>query len=198
MMELSRLLNKEDMMTSIELCELINKFRIEEGESLKAHKRIMQDIRKELETLANASIRVNEHHLVPVEYVDKKGETRPCYKMNKYWVMQLLNKESAIVRYKTQQYIQALEEQNKLLIERYVLNAPVTTYETQMLGSMIRLQEDRQGMKKGQLKKIVIEKFVGKGTLADIKAQQYEEVCRFISSYTYLDIQIGFNLKGVK
>ena len=43
MMELSRLLNKEDMMTSIELCELINKFRIEEGESLKAHKRIMQE-----------------------------------------------------------------------------------------------------------------------------------------------------------
>lgn len=192
MNELSVLLNKEDMMTSIELCELINKFRIEEGEELKAHKRIMQDIRKELETLAKAGLQVGEHQMVPSSYLSKQNKELPCYKMNKYWVMQLLNKESAIVRYKTQQYIQALEEQNKLLIERYVLNAPVTTYETQMLGSMIRLQEDRQGMKKGQLKKIVIEKFVGKGTLADIKAQQYEEVCRFISSYIYLELQVKF------
>lgn len=99
-------------MTSLEVVDLINKFREEEGNvNIKQHKTLMRDIRNEVIALREAGI-INENNFVPVNYTDAKGEQRPCYKMNKAGIMQMLNKESALVRYKTQQYIEALE--NKL------------------------------------------------------------------------------------
>lgn len=99
-------------MTSLEVVELINNFRKEEGnEVIKEHKTFMRDIRKEIETLKKLNVRV-ENIFVPYSYVAENGKTNPCYKMNKKGIMQMLNKESALVRYKTQQYIETLE--NKL------------------------------------------------------------------------------------
>lgn len=99
-------------MTSLEVIELINNFRKEEGNAtLKRHDVLLRDIRNEIETLKTLGIS-NAHNFVEVTYKDLKGEERPCYKMNKAGIMQMLNKESALVRYKTQQYIEALE--NKL------------------------------------------------------------------------------------
>ena len=103
--------NEEIRMTSKELCELINVFRKEEGnETEKRHDVLMRDIRIELETLANAGID-DAHNFVLVNYTDAKGEKRPCYLLDESGVMQMLNKESAVVRYKTQQHIKALKEQ---------------------------------------------------------------------------------------
>ena len=105
------LLNAEITMTSLEVVDLINKFREEEGHrAVLKHKSFMQSIRTELENLANAGIEVDERNILPVTYLDKKGEKRPCYKMSRSWIMQMCNKESALVRYKTQQYIEALEQ----------------------------------------------------------------------------------------
>ena len=196
MMELSRLLNEEVKMSSLELNDLLNVFRKEEGKEPQGHFTLLRTIDKEIRELENVGISTSYNFVLSSYF--KEGRNYRMYELNKAGIMQILNKESSLVRYKTQLYIQGLEEQNKMLIERYISNAPISLHEVSMLGNMIRLQEDRQGMKKGQLKKIVIKKFVDRGTLADITAQQYEEVCRFISSYTYLDIQIGFNLKGVK
>ncbi len=99
-------------MTSLEVVELINNFRKEEeNEVIKEHKTFMRDIRKEIETLKKLNVRV-ENIFVPYSYVAENGKTNPCYKMNKTGIMQMLNKESALVRYKTQQYIEILE--NKL------------------------------------------------------------------------------------
>lgn len=109
--------NVELCMNSLELETLINKFRQEEGNKKeRVHKRILQDIREELEILKNAGFD-NEHDFVLVEkgYKDKKGEWRPCYLLSKSAVMMLLNKESTIVRYKTQQYITELENRNREL-----------------------------------------------------------------------------------
>ena len=104
--------NQEATMTSLEVVDLINKFRKEEGNStVKEHKTLMRDIRNEIRSLEEAGI-INENNFVPVNYTDVKGEQRPCYKMNKSGIMQMLNKESALVRYKTQKCIEALE--NKL------------------------------------------------------------------------------------
>ena len=98
--------------TSIELVQLINTFRAEEGnETVKEHKTIMRDIRSEIETLNRVGI--NQNNFVPVTYTDKKGEERPCFKMNKAGILQMLNKESAVVRFKTTQYIEKLEKQVK-------------------------------------------------------------------------------------
>ena len=103
------LLNTEIRITSLELVDLINQFREEEGnDTLKLHKTLMRDIRDEVKTLENAGIK-DGYNFVPVEYVDKKGEVRPCYSINRAGVMQILNKESAVVRYKTQLYVEALE-----------------------------------------------------------------------------------------
>ncbi|UEL47329.1 ORF6C domain-containing protein [Terrisporobacter hibernicus] len=104
--------NQEATMTSLEVVELINKFRLEEGNtSEKQHKEFMRSIRNEVEVLERFGIS-NERNFALVNYIDAKGEKRPCYQMNKAGIMQMLNKESALVRYKTQQYIEALE--NKL------------------------------------------------------------------------------------
>ncbi|MFQ9308603.1 MAG: ORF6C domain-containing protein [Paraclostridium sordellii] len=99
-------------MTSLEIVELINNFREEEGNTTKKeHRDFMKSIRKEIETLEKAGI-TNGGNFSLVSYIDVKGEERPCFKMNKAGIMQMLNKESALVRYKTQQYIEVLE--NKL------------------------------------------------------------------------------------
>ena len=100
-------------MTSLEVVELINNFREEEGnEVVLQHKNFMASIRNEVSSLEKAGI-VNELNFKLVSYIDAKGEVRPCYKMNKAGIMQMLNKESALVRYKTQQYIEGLENRLK-------------------------------------------------------------------------------------
>ncbi|HJF35006.1 MAG TPA: ORF6C domain-containing protein [Clostridium perfringens] len=113
MSEIMKITNEEIVtMTSLEVVELINNFRKEEGnEVVKRHDVLLRDIRNEIETLKTLGIS-NAHNFVAVNYTDAKGEERPCYKMNKAGIMQMLNKESALVRYKTQQYIEVLE--NKL------------------------------------------------------------------------------------
>lgn len=113
MSEIINMTNEEIVtMTSLELVELINKFREEDGsETKKEHKTFMRDIRNEIETLRKFKIKV-ENNFVPYSYVAENGKTNPCYKINKSGIMQMLNKESALVRYKTQQYIEVLE--NKL------------------------------------------------------------------------------------
>ena len=44
---------------------------------------IPMEWKTELENLANAGIEVDERNILPVTYLDKKGEKRPCYKMSK-------------------------------------------------------------------------------------------------------------------
>ncbi|SCI82329.1 Uncharacterized phage-encoded protein [uncultured Clostridium sp.] len=99
-------------MTSLEVVELINNFRKEEGnEIVRKHDDMLKSIRKELEVLKNAGVEA-DGNFSEGSYIDKNNQERPCYKMNKSGIMQMLNKESALVRYKTQQYIESLE--NKL------------------------------------------------------------------------------------
>lgn len=104
---------REITMTSLEVVELINNFREEEGsEVILQHKTFMASIRNEIEKLKKAAVEV-EQNFLPYSYVAENGKTNPCFKMNKAGIMQMLNKESALVRYKTQQYIEKLEEKIK-------------------------------------------------------------------------------------
>ena len=105
------LLSVEVTMTSLEVVDLINKFREDEGHrAVLKHKSFMQSIRTELENLANAGVEVGEQNILLAEYIDSQGKKRPCYRMNRFWIMLMCNKESALVRYKTQQYIKSLEQ----------------------------------------------------------------------------------------
>jgi hypothetical protein len=69
----------------------------------------MDKIKKEVEVLKNLGID-NAPNFRVVEYADKKGESRPCYELNRDGMLQMLNSESAYVRYKTIEYINKLEE----------------------------------------------------------------------------------------
>lgn len=101
----------EVRMTSKEVVELINQFRkLEENKSELQHKDFMKSIRVELESLAKAGVEV-EGNFSPYSYIAENGKENPCYLMTEEAVMQMLNKESAIVRFKTQQYIKALKEE---------------------------------------------------------------------------------------
>ena len=98
-------------MTSKELCDLINQCRQLEGnDTLKEHKTLMRDIRTELEALENAGLK-GGYNFVLGEYTDKNNQKRPCYQITKTGAIQILTKESAVVRFKVMEYINQLEQQ---------------------------------------------------------------------------------------
>jgi hypothetical protein len=114
--------DKELRITSVELVDIINDFRKLESESTKRvyvelqHSDFMKKIRKELYVLKALGVD-NGGNISLVEYRDSKGEIRPCYSLNRDGMLQMLNSESALVRYKTIEYINGLEEENRKLKE---------------------------------------------------------------------------------
>lgn len=112
----------------------------------------MASIRKEIESLRNAGIEIAALKIKEGSYVDKNNQVRPCYKMDKAGIMQMLNKESALVRYKTQQYIEALE--NKILEQNtpsYMISDPIKRAE-----QWIKEQKEKQLIE--EQKKLIEEK----------------------------------------
>ena len=120
MRELMLTSNKEVRVASVELVEIINEFRRLESETIGKdfkellHKNLLSKIKTEVETLEKLGI-TNEGNISLVSYKDNKGEERPCYSFNRDGMLQMLNSESALVRYKTIEYIDKLEEENKKL-----------------------------------------------------------------------------------
>lgn len=120
MRELMLTSNEEVRITSVELVEIINEFRKLESETIGKdfkelkHSDFMKKTRKEVETLEKLGIN-NEGNISLVSYKDNKGEERPCYSFNRDGMLQMLNSESTLVRYKTIEYIDKLEEENKKL-----------------------------------------------------------------------------------
>ena len=115
-------LNKDGFITSVDLVEIINYFRNVERESGLTgrlqnplqHKSLLTKIRKEIEVLKNAGLE-HEREFMPGSYTDKQNQKRPCYLLNRDGMLIVLNGESTLVRYKTVEYINKLEEQLKQL-----------------------------------------------------------------------------------
>lgn len=108
-------LSEEFVMDSLQLCETINKYRQEEGKDKKLeHNNLMKSIKTELEALEKAGIR-GEVNFYRSSYVSSQNKKLPCYALTKFGAMQIMNKESAYVRYKTQEYIEELEFRNSVL-----------------------------------------------------------------------------------
>lgn len=129
---------EEFTITSIELKDLINQFRLEEGNTTeKDHKHLMRDIRNEISSLNAAGICESNFGLT--SYIDSQGKERPCYSMNKAGALQMLSKESATVRYKTVCYIEKLEKENKeLKRDSYLIDDPI-----ERAKAWIREQEEK-------------------------------------------------------
>ena len=99
--------------TSIELVQLINHFRAEEGNTkVKGHDDLLKSIRSEVETLNKAGIE-DVGNFSETSRKDVYGRSQPCYELNKAGVLQMLSKESATVRFRVTQYIEKLEKQVK-------------------------------------------------------------------------------------
>lgn len=105
-----QIINNEVKMTSKELCELINEFRKLEGnDTLKRHDNLLRDIDNEVKALENVGIST----FLNFEESTYSDDTRNyrCYTLNKEGVIQILTKESAVVRFKVMEYINQLEQE---------------------------------------------------------------------------------------
>ena len=105
-----QVLNNEVTMTSKELCDLINQFRQLEGnEILKRHDHLLRDIDNEVKALENVGISTFPN-FGETTYSDGTRNYR-CYTLNKEGAIQILTKESAVVRFKVMEYINQLEQE---------------------------------------------------------------------------------------
>ena len=117
---MKKLMNKEIRITSVELVEVINEFRKLESDTASKkytellHKDFMKKIRTELETLKTLGLG-GERNISPSSYINSQNKEQPCYSLNRDGMLEMLNSESALVRYKTIEYINKLEEENKTL-----------------------------------------------------------------------------------
>lgn len=114
---------KELRITSVELVEIINRFREEESKIInKSYKELQhydfyKKIRKEIKILNDLGLD-SVGNISESKYTNERGKTYDCYSLNRDGMLQMLNSESAYCRAKTIQYIDKLEIENKQLKEQ--------------------------------------------------------------------------------
>lgn len=139
---LSNLMEVTNTIKSTELVDIINTFRKEEGNNTELqHKHFMEKIRREIGILKSLGLG-NQPNFRPVKYKDKKGELRNCFELNRDGMLEMLNSESAYVRYKTIEYINKLEEQLKQPRDSYMIEDPIERAKV-----WIKEQEERLQLK---------------------------------------------------
>ena len=115
-------LNEDGCITSVDLVEIINYFRAIERESGLTgrlqnplqHSDLLKKIRKEIEVLKNAGL-IGQGEFTLSSYINSQNKEQPCYLLNRDGMLMVLNGESTLVRYKTVEYINKLEEKLKQL-----------------------------------------------------------------------------------
>ena len=138
--ELKQLIKQEGekiTITSVDLCKLINILRKEEkgeGAMELRHDTLMASIRKEIELLYNMGISLQ--NFLESTYVNPRGKVYPCYVLNDEGMLQILNKESAFVRYKTAELIRELKEENARLKQQLQNNRPQLTLEQELVWNL--------------------------------------------------------------
>ena len=118
-------LNRDGFITSVDLVDIINHFREEEFNILKdkglnkkdnvtllIHGDFIKKINKELEVLESLGL-VGQGNISKSSYINSQNKEQPCFKLNRNGMLQMLNSESTIVRAKTIEYINKLEEELK-------------------------------------------------------------------------------------
>lgn len=109
--------DKELKISSVELVEVINQFRKLESQSMGkeykelAHYDFYKKVTKETEALK--SLGLGNGNISESSYIDSQNKKQPCYSLNRDGMLQMLNSESALVRYKTIEYINKLEDRLK-------------------------------------------------------------------------------------
>lgn len=124
---------------STELVDIINDFRKEEGNNAELqHNDFMKKIRKEVEILKNLGLE-GQGNFSQSSYVNSQNKEQPCFELNRDGMLQMLNSESAYVRYKTIEYINKLEEKLKCPKDSYMIEDPI-----ERAKAWIAEQEEKQ------------------------------------------------------
>ena len=136
---MNELMNNKFNMNHVELCELINKLRVEEGngKELRSHT-LIEKIRKEVETMKKLGLSTERNFLFS-EYKDKSGKTNPTYLMNRDGILQIAASESVYVRAKIMEYINALE--TKIVEQQFKLP---TTYKEALQQLLQQVEENEK------------------------------------------------------
>lgn len=122
MNELSTMIVDDERMTSLQIAEITGK----------PHADVMKAIRK----MEPAWSKINEGNFSLVEYKDKKGETRPCYSLNKEECLYIATKFNDEARAKLIKRWKELEEQHqKPFVPQNYLEA---------LKSLVKAEEEKQ------------------------------------------------------
>lgn len=110
-----------DRMTSLQIAEITGR----------AHSDVMKSIRK----MEPAWSEINEGNFSLVEYIDKKGESRPCYSLTKEECLYIATKFNDVARAKLIKRWKELEERKKPAVPTTYLDA---------LKSLVKSEEEKQ------------------------------------------------------
>ena len=135
--QLIKLEGEKITITSVDLCNLINILRKEEkGEEAKElrHANLIRSIESEIESLKN--LEIAELNFELGSYIDSQNQIRPCFILNDESMLQMLNKESAFVRYKTAELIRELKEENARLQQQLQNQKPQLTLEQELVWNL--------------------------------------------------------------
>ena len=117
------ILDKKLTMTSREVVDLINRFRKEEdNRAVLQHKNFLASIEKEIKVLENVGISTELNFQLSSYEAEDGSRSYKMYVLNKKAIMQMLNKESALVRYRTQEYIEALETRLQTIQQQQIIS----------------------------------------------------------------------------
>lgn len=131
---------KNETMTSLEIAEVTGK----------EHKNVMRDIRNILDQ------GVNELNFEPVEYKDKKGESRPMYQLTKKGCMILASGYDALLREKIINRWEELEtnaRKNELIIPNFSNPAEAARAWADQYEKRLALEADKKRLEADNNKK---------------------------------------------
>lgn len=104
-------MGNEVKIKSTDLVDIINQFRKFEGNKVELrHDDFIKKIKRELESLERAGIN-SLGNISESNYTNSRGKTYPCFELNREGMIQMMNAESAVVRYSTTEYIKKIEKE---------------------------------------------------------------------------------------
>ena len=173
-----------DRMTSLQIAEITGK----------PHADVMKAIRK----MEPAWSKINEGNFSLVEYKDKKGETRPCYSLNKEECLYIATKFNDEARAKLIKRWKELEEQHQKP------SVPQTYLEA--LKSLVKAEEEKQQLalenKKQQEQILTISKtnmeLGNKITEMLPKVSYYDKILQSNATMTVTQIAQDYGMSAMK
>lgn len=182
MNEISTIVDGERM-TSLQIAEITGK----------PHADVMKAIRK----MEPAWSKINEGNFSLVEYKDKKGETRPCYSLNKEECLYIATKSNDEARAKLIKRWKELEEQSKPSVPQNYLEA---------LKSLVKSEEEKQQLalenRKQQQEILTISKenmeLGNKITEMLPKVSYYDQILQSNATMTVTQIAQDYGMSAIK